>query len=247
MAYKLGEPTVQQYFDANGDPLTLGTIEFYVYDTSNPTLIYSDSAGTSAGTSVTLNLIGAPVNGSGTPIALFFDDEVIYKIVRKDANGTAIGPTIGPYTVNQIIPCYGSIAGIGNATAETTTDITQRVITAGYTANGLYSGVTLDRANGRIRVDTAGTYRVTANLMCTGTASKTFNVFAFRTSDLVFGFVGYTFTFDASSTPVAVSLAAAVEVAANDNIELRQNTTNSGTSFTVLNCNLYIEKLVTTE
>ena len=96
MGYILGEPTVQQYFDANGDPLENGTIEFFIWNTSTPTAIYSDSTGTSAGTSVTLNSIGAPANG-GTSIALFFDTTVIYKIVRKDAAGSAIAPTIGPY------------------------------------------------------------------------------------------------------------------------------------------------------
>ena len=102
MGYILGEPTVQQYFDANGDPLENGTIEFFIWNTSTPTAIYSDSTGTSAGTSVTLNSIGAPANG-GTSIALFFDTGVIYKIVRKDSFGSAISPTIGPY--------YGSGGG----------------------------------------------------------------------------------------------------------------------------------------
>ena len=96
MGYILGEPTVQQYFDANGDPLENGTIEFFIYNTSTPTPIYSNSTGTSAGTSVTLNSIGAPANG-GTSIALFFDTGIVYKIVRKDAAGSAIAPTIGPY------------------------------------------------------------------------------------------------------------------------------------------------------
>jgi uncharacterized protein YjbI with pentapeptide repeats len=99
MGYILGEPTVQQYFDANGDPLENGTIEFFIYNTSTPTPIYSNSTGTSAGTSVTLNSIGAPKNG-GTSIALFFDESVVYKIVRKDSAGSAIAPTIGPYYPN---------------------------------------------------------------------------------------------------------------------------------------------------
>lgn len=99
MAYRLGESTVQQYFDANGDPLVNGTIEFYLTNTTTPTPIYSDSIGTSAGTSVTLNSIGAPSNG-GTAIALYFDDSVSYKIVRKDASGTVIDPTIDPYVID---------------------------------------------------------------------------------------------------------------------------------------------------
>ena len=102
MSFILGEPFVQSFFDANGDPLALGTIEFYITNTSTPTPIYSDSIGTSAGTSVTLNSLGAPEN-SGTAIALFFDDKVTYKIVRKDASGVEIGPTIDPYIVRDNI------------------------------------------------------------------------------------------------------------------------------------------------
>ena len=115
MGYILGEPTVQQYFDANGDPLENGTIEFFIYNTSTPTPIYSNSTGTSAGTSVTLNSIGAPENG-GTSIALFFDESVVYKIVRKDSAGSAIAPTIGPYYPNG-----GSTLAI-DAVASTATD-----------------------------------------------------------------------------------------------------------------------------
>ena len=99
MAYLLGEPTVQQYFDVNGDPLVNGSVEFYVTGTSTPTSIYSDDTGTAIGTSVTLNTLGAPEN-SGTAVALFFDDQVTYKIIRKDASGTPIPPTIDPYKVN---------------------------------------------------------------------------------------------------------------------------------------------------
>lgn len=115
MGYILGEPTVQQYFDANGDPLENGTIEFFIYNTSTPTPIYSNSTGTSAGTSVTLNSIGAPKNG-GTSIALFFDESVVYKIVRKDSAGSAIAPTIGPYYPN------GGSAITIDAVASTATD-----------------------------------------------------------------------------------------------------------------------------
>jgi hypothetical protein len=99
MAYVLGEPTVQQYFDSNGDPLASGSIEFYLAGTSTPTAIYSDSTGTSLGTSVTLNSTGSPESSGGTPVALFFDTTINYKIVLKNSAGTAISPTIDPYTV----------------------------------------------------------------------------------------------------------------------------------------------------
>ncbi len=96
MAYVLGEPTVQQYFDATGAPLVNGTIEFYVWDTTTPATVYSDATGTAIGTSVTLGALGQPIN-SGVGVALFFDTEVTYKIIRKDSGGTPIDPTIGPY------------------------------------------------------------------------------------------------------------------------------------------------------
>ena len=114
MGYRLGESTVQQYFDVNGDPLAGGTIEFFIWNTSTPTAVYEDDSGTSAGTSVSLNSIGAPENAGGTAIALFFDTDVIYKIIRKDASGTPIAPTIGPYAGDgglDAIPLGGTVAG----------------------------------------------------------------------------------------------------------------------------------------
>jgi hypothetical protein len=98
MAYVLGEPTVQQYFDHNGDPLVNGSIEFYISGTTTPTPIYSDAGGTAAGVVISLNSNGAPQNDQGTPIPLFFNTSRTYKIVRKDANGTVIAPTIDPYS-----------------------------------------------------------------------------------------------------------------------------------------------------
>ena len=109
MAYVLGEPTVQQYFDANGDPLVSGTIEFYVADTTTPATVYSDDSGTAIGTSVTLSSLGAPLNGN-TAVALFFDSEVSYKIIRKDSAGIEIEPTIEPYIVGGGVTTDSTIA-----------------------------------------------------------------------------------------------------------------------------------------
>lgn len=101
MPWILGEPTVQQYFDANGDPLVNGDIEFFETGTSTPAAVASDSAGSSTATRYALNSIGAPRTTGGTAIALFFDSATTYKIVRKDASGTPIAPTIDPYNVTQ--------------------------------------------------------------------------------------------------------------------------------------------------
>ena len=134
MAFVLGEPTVQQYFDSNGDPLVNGTIEFYVTNTTTPTSVYSDSLGTAIGTSVTLGSIGQPIN-SGVNVALFFDESVNYKIIRKDENGTEIGPTIDPY---KIVGPGTAFTTDGGVSTDIETYIQRQFVLTDY------SGVTAD-------------------------------------------------------------------------------------------------------
>lgn len=99
MAYKMAVPLGYQFEDANGAPLVGGTIEFYITGTSTATPIYFDSAGSASATSVTLNALGQPQTSGGTAAALFFDDSVTYKLVRKDALGSTIEPTFDPFNV----------------------------------------------------------------------------------------------------------------------------------------------------
>lgn len=99
MAYKMAVPLGYQFEGANGAPLVGGTIEFYITGTSTPTPIYFDSAGSASATSVTLNALGQPQTSGGTAAALFFDDSVTYKLVRKDAEGSTIDPTFDPFNV----------------------------------------------------------------------------------------------------------------------------------------------------
>jgi hypothetical protein len=124
MAYLMGSPFVQQFIDADGAPLINGTIEFYIWNTSTPTAVYSDSTGTSAGTSVTLNSLGSPMNGGGTPIALFFDTAVAYKIIRKTAAGAAVAPTIGPYYPGLSSDLWSAFTGTPTRTSATTFTLT---------------------------------------------------------------------------------------------------------------------------
>jgi hypothetical protein len=97
MAYALCDLFPPQFEDANGNPLVLGTVEFYIWNTTTPTPFYTDSIGTSGGTSCALGLIGQPINGGGASIQIFLDTSIVYKVVRKDATGVAIAPTIGPF------------------------------------------------------------------------------------------------------------------------------------------------------
>lgn len=76
-----------QYVDpVTGDPMSGGTIEFYLDGTSTATNLFSDDSGTSIGTSITLNSGGFPESG-GVVINLFRDADIAYKIILKNAAG----------------------------------------------------------------------------------------------------------------------------------------------------------------
>ena len=66
MAYIAGSSTIPQFFDGSGSPLSGGTVEFYLTGTTTATPVYSDSSGTSLGTSVSLNSRGEPQNSGGS-------------------------------------------------------------------------------------------------------------------------------------------------------------------------------------
>lgn len=82
-------PVPLQFMDGNGDPLESGTLEFYQAGTSTPVNLYSDSSGTSIGSSITLNSQGYPESG-GNIITLFRDTTVDYKIIAKNAAAATI-------------------------------------------------------------------------------------------------------------------------------------------------------------
>lgn len=74
-----------QYFDANGDPLSGGTITFYFAGTTTPQAAYSNSSRiTPTSNPLTLDSTGRPT----TPI--FLSPQASYKVVLKDAGGVTI-------------------------------------------------------------------------------------------------------------------------------------------------------------
>ena len=81
--------TPLQFMDNNGDPLTSGTLEFFLAETTTTTELFSDDAGTSIGVTITLNSWGMPESGGAT-ISLFRDDTKAIKIVGKNAAGATI-------------------------------------------------------------------------------------------------------------------------------------------------------------
>lgn len=82
-------PVPVQFQDTNGDNLASGTLEFYLSGTSTPTNLFSDNAGTSIGTSITLNSDGYPESG-GNVITLFRDTSINYKIIAKDSSAVTV-------------------------------------------------------------------------------------------------------------------------------------------------------------
>lgn len=100
MAYIKVMPFLPQFEDVDGTPLELGTIEFYLWDTTTPTPYYTDWTGTSGGTSLTLNLLGQPEDD------MFLDTDILsgYKFVLKDRFGNVLetlGPFFPPATYND--------------------------------------------------------------------------------------------------------------------------------------------------
>lgn len=69
--------------------LTGGVLEAYTAGTSTPQMMYSDTAGTNAGTSITLNARGEPAV-SGNTIVIFLKKDVDYKFILKTADATTI-------------------------------------------------------------------------------------------------------------------------------------------------------------
>lgn len=75
--------------DANDDPISGGTIEFYTAGSSTPKTVYSDSAlATSVGTSVTTDAGGYPTSGGNK--CIIYTTTTALKIILKDAAGSAI-------------------------------------------------------------------------------------------------------------------------------------------------------------
>lgn len=97
MAYVKGEPFVAQFVDSNGNPMVGGYVEFYLYNTTTATPVYTSAAGAGSATSFILNADGKPQTAGGTAVDLYFDDGIIYKIRLKNAAGSYVNPDIGPY------------------------------------------------------------------------------------------------------------------------------------------------------
>lgn len=80
---------IPQLQAADSTNATSSTLEFYDAGTSTPQTVYSDSSGTSLGTSVTLNSSGYPESG-GNVVSIWRDASAALKIVHKDSGAATI-------------------------------------------------------------------------------------------------------------------------------------------------------------
>ena len=156
MAYVKGQPFKPQFIDPNtGLMLSAGTIEFYVGDTTTPTPYYTDSTGTVGGTSLELDAGGKP------PTDIFFDTDIIYKLIVKNGAGTPI-ETLYPYSVNFDIATIGSFgAALSSVSEIRLTQLTgaRSVQTLGYASAG-------DGGDGLYYADTNDTSTADDGFLC---------------------------------------------------------------------------------
>lgn len=96
MAYVKADTWVLQQIAATGLPLVGGSVSAYITGTTTPLAMYTDSAGGGSATSFTLNSLGMPQSAGGTAVDIYLDDAHIYKFIVRDAEGTAVPPTIDP-------------------------------------------------------------------------------------------------------------------------------------------------------
>ena len=125
-----------QFFDSDGLPLVSGSLEFYLAGTTTATDLFSDNAGTSIGTSITLNALGYPESG-GNLIGLFRDQSKALKIVCKDSVGATI------YTMDDI-PAVASFDSTSSAKLDLIT------VTAAVNLDTLAAGAYLPLAGGTL-------------------------------------------------------------------------------------------------
>jgi hypothetical protein len=102
MSYYPATPFVPQFLTDTGVPLSGGTITAYLADTTTPTNMFIDDAGTSAGSVITLNARGEP-QVSGNTVVIWLGSAISYKFVLKDAS------SVTKWTINDIANAGGEL------------------------------------------------------------------------------------------------------------------------------------------
>lgn len=169
MAWRLLPDVFQQIVDTNGNPAVGYTIESYLYNTSTPSPLATDGAGSGQATSFTLNSRGAPQSGAGAEVSLYADTSVAagYKFVLKDAIGATVRTYAGP-----VWPTFSSADSVDGAYGSTTIEIaldSHRVPSMSALVTGTWTGISEIQTLGFY----AGTYKGAARFYHDGTTGGT--------------------------------------------------------------------------
>lgn len=78
-----------QFEDGNGDPAANYVLHAFLAGTTTPTNMFADNAGTSAGTTITLDSQGYPAT-SGTRHSIWLDSGITYDIELRDATDVTV-------------------------------------------------------------------------------------------------------------------------------------------------------------
>ena len=127
-----------QYVNSSGNPCSSCTIEAFDEGTTTPALMYSDSACSSLGTSVTLNSNGLPSS------LIWLDNTKNYKFVLKDSSGTTMA------TADALPPIGKGDSTIAGNLALTAAGATDRTIDVYNTNGGLE--IQVDGATGDVEL-----------------------------------------------------------------------------------------------
>lgn len=90
--------TFQQTLTVNGLPAVGYSLESYIYNTTTPTPMATNAAGSGQATSFTINSRGVPATSGGTEISIYLNTTQTsgYKFILKDGNGATVRTYAGP-------------------------------------------------------------------------------------------------------------------------------------------------------
>lgn len=127
MSWRLLPDVFQQTITVNGQAAVGYTIEAFIFNTTTPTPLATDSAGAGQATSFTLNSRGAPQASNGTEVSLYCDTTLTegLKLVLKDADGAIVrtyaGPVYAPASSGDLVA--GSITYGGGSVEDALDDM----------------------------------------------------------------------------------------------------------------------------
>ncbi|MGE5501240.1 MAG: SGNH/GDSL hydrolase family protein [Ignavibacteriales bacterium] len=156
MAAQILSDLVARLLDANGNPVSGGSVTFYLTGTTTKQTVYANSALTVALTNpLSTNSAGLFVNASNQPTAIYLDPQYVYRAVYNDATGTTIRDVdpVNPDTLNAQVAAAEAAqtaAEAAQAASEAARDDAQDILDSVTTAGDTQSQRLTDEATNHI-------------------------------------------------------------------------------------------------